>query len=80
MDDMGREATRISLNEILKHTAPDKLDGESLRWTLDFTSKEIAVCLTHKNQKHFVIRSRHNPADQVVKACVDECLRRARGR
>jgi hypothetical protein len=75
MDDMGRESTRISLNQILDNLAPKKIDGNSLHWTIDFTSKEIAVCLTYKNQKHFTIKSRNNPADQAIKACVDECLK-----
>jgi hypothetical protein len=77
--DMGRESTRISFNSILDQAAPKEIDGIPTEWILDFTSKEIAVVLHYKGMRIPILRSRNNPIDQVVKACVEECVRKARG-
>jgi hypothetical protein len=71
--DMGRESTRIALNEILDRTAPKEIDGKPLDWSIDFTSQEVAVTLSLDGKKHYVPRIRDR-ADEAIKACVSECL------
>ena len=75
---MAREATRISLNQILESLAPKQIDGIPINWSLDFTSQEIAVVLTYNGSKHIALRTRNKSPEDAIKAAVDECVKWAR--